>query len=200
MTNIHYQNAHFLLSVANLKQLPPDKGSEIAIVGRSNAGKSSVLNCLTRQKALARVSNTPGRTQLINFFEIDAIHRLVDLPGYGFAKVPQSVKQQWAALLDSYLRTRKSLKGLILVMDIRHPLSDIDQKMIQWCKECNLSVHILLNKSDKLTQGKAKQTLAQVKQLIQRYQSPISVQIFSALKKIGLDDLVNTLNCWLAGS
>src|SRR5580698_7416711 len=124
MTKSHYQKAKFLLSVANLHQLPPDEGIEIAIVGRSNAGKSSVLNQLTQNKSLARVSKTPGRTQLINLFGLDASRRMADLPGYGFAKVPQAVKEQWQTLLDNYLRTRDSLRGLLLVMDIRHPLKD----------------------------------------------------------------------------
>lgn len=196
MTHIHYQNAHFLLSVANLHQLPPDNGIEVAFVGRSNAGKSSVLNQVTQQKNLARVSNTPGRTQLINYFVIDAKHRLVDLPGYGFAKVPLPVKKQWQDLLDSYLRARKSLNGLVLVMDIRHPMRDFDEQMLKWCDECGLQVHILLNKSDKLTSAKIRQALQEVKKAIAQYSNPISLQAFSALKKTGTDELRKILDAW----
>jgi len=191
-----YQNAHFLLSVAQLKQLPPDQGVEIAIVGRSNAGKSSVLNQLTQNKALARVSKTPGRTQHINLFGLDDSRRIADLPGYGYAKVPPEVKAKWQKTLDAYLRSRECLKGLILVMDIRHPLKEFDLQLLMWCNTCNLPVHILLNKSDKLATGAIKKTERLVKEKIELFENPISLQPFSAIKGTGLKELKEILNSW----
>ena len=190
MNKPNYQKAIFLLSVANLSQLPPDEGIEVAIVGRSNAGKSSVLNQLTQNKGLARVSKTPGRTQLINLFGLDDHCRLADLPGYGYAKVPPSMKKKWQALLDSYLRTRECLHGLILVMDIRHPLREFDQLMLGWTSQCDLPVHILLNKSDKLTQSAASKTLREVKEALKEFTNEISVQTFSAMKGKGVKELL----------
>ena len=196
MNKPNYQQALFLLSVANLSQLPPDEGVEVAIVGRSNAGKSSVLNQLTQNKGLARVSKTPGRTQLINLFGLDENRRLADLPGYGYAKVPPSVKQKWQALLDSYLRSRECLRGLILVMDIRHPLKEFDHLMLSWSSQCDIPVHILLNKSDKLTQSAASKTLREVKTALQPYANKISVQTFSALKGKGIKELREQMDNW----
>ncbi len=196
MNKPNYQNAKFLLSVANLSQLPVDEGAEVAFVGRSNAGKSSVLNQLTQNKSLARVSKTPGRTQHINLFGMDEERRLADLPGYGYAKVPPSVKQQWQKLLDEYLRTRECLKGLILVMDIRHPLKEFDQHMLAWSNQCNLAVHVLLNKSDKLTQSGASKTLREVKEALSVYANPVTVQTFSALKGKGVKELRAQLDEW----
>ncbi len=198
MNKPNYQKAQFLLSVANLSQLPIDKGAEVAIIGRSNAGKSSVLNQLTQNKALARVSKTPGRTQHINLFGLDELRRLADLPGYGYAKVPPSVKQQWQQLLDDYLRSRECLKGLILVMDIRHPLKEFDQHMLAWSHQCDLAVHILLNKSDKLTQSGASKTLREVKEAISAYKNTVSVQTFSALKGKGVKELRTQLDAWFS--
>lgn len=193
MRQNHYQQAQFIKSVAKLSQLPPDQGVEVAFVGRSNAGKSSALNALTQQNRLAHVSKTPGRTQMINLFSIDEERRLVDLPGYGFAKVPLKVKQQWEQLLSGYLESRQSLKGLILLMDIRHPLQTLDQQIIDWALASNLNVHILLTKADKLKHGPAKQTLMQV----QKQCDPvISLQLFSATKKTGLDDCRQLLDGW----
>lgn len=198
MNNPNYQKAVFLLSVANLSQLPPDQGIEVAIVGRSNAGKSSVLNQLTQNKGLARVSKTPGRTQLINLFGLDEHRRLADLPGYGYAKVPPSMKQKWQVLLDNYLRSRECLKGLILVMDIRHPLREFDELMLDWASQCELSVHILLNKSDKLTQSAASKTLREVKAALMDYSNPITVQTFSAAKGKGLKELRECMDGWFS--
>lgn len=198
MKKINYQKAKFLLSVAELHQLPSDQGFEVAIVGRSNAGKSSILNQLTQNKSLARTSKTPGRTQLINLFSLDDTHRMADLPGYGFAKVPQAVKEQWQTLLDNYLRTRASLCGLILVMDIRHPLKDFDQKFIEWSAQSHIPVHILLNKVDKLSYNESKNTLRKVTDSIRTYPNTITVQTFSALKGIGLDELRDKLNTWFS--
>jgi GTP-binding protein len=196
MKKPNYQKAEFLLSVAQLHQLPPDEGFEVAIVGRSNSGKSSVLNQLTQNKGLARTSKTPGRTQLINLFGIDADRRMADLPGYGFAKVPQAVKEQWQTLLDDYLRTRESLRGLILVMDIRHPLKDFDRKFIIWSGQCDLPVHILLNKCDKLTFGKIKQTLREVIEAVAPCPNVITAQAFSAMRGVGIDELKEKLDEW----
>lgn len=196
MNKLNYQKAIFLLSVANLSQLPADEGVEVAIVGRSNAGKSSVLNQLTQNKGLARVSKTPGRTQLINLFGLDDNRRLADLPGYGYAKVPPSMKQKWQTLLDNYLRSRECLRGLILVMDIRHPLKEFDYLMLNWTNQCELPVHILLNKSDKLTQSAASKTLREVKEALKAYSNEISVQTFSAMKGKGVKELRDVMDNW----
>ncbi|EKD54550.1 MAG: ribosome biogenesis GTP-binding protein YsxC [uncultured bacterium] len=196
MNKSHYQQAQFLLSVATVSQLPTDEGVEIAIIGRSNAGKSSVLNQLTQNKKLARVSKTPGRTQLINLFALDEQRRLADLPGYGYAKVPPAMKQRWQALIDTYLRDRECLKGLILVMDIRHPLKAFDQAMLKWSSQCNLAVHILLNKADKLTQSAAYKTLRETTTAVSHYANPITIQTFSALKGKGVKELREQLDAW----
>jgi GTP-binding protein len=198
VTKFHYEKAKFLLSVADLKQLPKDEGFEVAMVGRSNAGKSSVLNQLTQNKGLARVSKTPGRTQLINLFGIDEERRLADLPGYGFAKVPMAVKKQWQALLESYLHTRQCLKGLILVMDIRHPLKDFDKNMLQWCVESNLPVHILLNKSDKLSQSAIHKTKKEVAEYLKNISGEVTLQTFSATKGTGIKELRDCIDSWLS--
>lgn len=192
----HYQKAHFLLSAADIIQLPPDEGIEVAIVGRSNAGKSSVLNKLTQIKGLARVSKTPGRTQLINVFVLDDKRRIIDLPGYGFAKVPLSVKLKWQQTVDAYISQRESLYGLVLVMDIRHPLRDLDVQLLKYCEHHNLAVHILLNKADKLSRGEAARTLHQVKAALTQYTNSVTFQCFSALKGAGLDELKAILNKW----
>jgi len=192
----HYKKAYFLLSAAEVKQLPPDSGVEIAIVGRSNAGKSSALNRITHNKQLARVSKTPGRTQLINVFVLDDKRRLVDLPGYGFAKVPLAVKKNWEATVDSYIRERESLKGLLLVMDIRHPLKDLDQQLLEYCEYRGLPVHILLTKADKLSRGAAAKTLHAVRADLEDYENAVSVQAFSSLKQTGLKELQALLNEW----
>lgn len=194
----NYQKAEFLLSVAELHQLPPDNGFEVAIVGRSNAGKSSVLNQLTQNQRLARTSKTPGRTQLINLFSLDENRRMADLPGYGFAKVSASIKDKWQTLLDSYLRSRDSLRGLLLVMDIRHPLKEFDRKFLIWSGQCDLPVHILLNKCDKLSFNQIKQTLRKVTEAVAPCPNTITVQIFSAMKGIGVDELKEKLNEWFS--
>jgi GTP-binding protein len=196
----NFKNAKFLLSAPTLRQCPEDIGCEIAFAGRSNAGKSSAINCLTQNRSMARTSKTPGRTQLINHFEIEPGKRLVDLPGYGYAKVPKAVKAKWDRHLAEYLQMRQSLVGLILLMDIRHPLQEFDQQMLNWAAQAVLPVHILLTKADKLKRGPAKTTLLTVDKLL-RDMDPaytlLSVQIFSSLKKIGLDALEGQLNSWL---
>lgn len=183
-----YHQAKFMLSAPNVRLAPNDVGQEVAFAGRSNAGKSSAINTLTQQKALARISKTPGRTQLLNFFALTEELRLVDLPGYGFAKVPDAVKKDWHAMMEKYLIERHSLCGIVLVMDIRHPLTDFDWQMLEWCQARQRPVHILLTKADKLNYGQAKNTLLSVKQEVLALSSDISVQMFSALKKLGIDE------------
>jgi len=196
---IHYNLARFETSAARLDQCPPDDGAEVAFAGRSNAGKSSAINALTAQAALARTSKTPGRTQLINFFRlnIEGI-RLVDLPGYGYAKVPIALKQHWQQHLDLYLQHRESLRGVVLVMDIRHPMKAFDEMMVQWCQVSQLPLHVLLTKEDKLKRGPAKSTQLQIsKHLKERLGDKVSVQTFSALKKTGVEQLRERIDSWL---
>ena len=189
-----YTQAKFINSSPHLKNTPADQGKEIAFAGRSNAGKSSAINTLTRQNALARTSKTPGRTQMLNFFEINAERRFVDLPGYGYAKVPIDVKQEWHKLMETYLTHRKSLCAIILVMDVRHPLTEFDWQMIEWCKHTDLPLHILLTKADKLTYGAAKNTLLQVQKALTDIDIPLTMQLFSALKKTGIDEVHEALD------
>lgn len=203
MTELNFRRAQFLVSAPSIRDCPPETGAEVAFAGRSNAGKSSAINCLTDNKKLARTSKTPGRTQLINFFSLgDANLRLVDLPGYGYAKVPKEVKKKWQEHLSEYLYERKSLKGLVLVMDIRHPLQEFDTLMINWAVERELPVHLLLTKCDKLRPGAMKNTLAGVKQHMREsgVDDLVSVQHFSALKSAGVDVLVARVSEWLASS
>lgn len=192
----HYQKAYFLLSAADVKQLPPDEGIEIAIVGRSNAGKSSVLNKLTHNKSLARVSKTPGRTQLLNVFVLDETRRLVDLPGYGYAKVPLTAKLKWEKTIDKYVNSRKSLKGMVLVMDIRHPMKALDLQLLSYCAAVRLPIHILLNKSDKLSRGAVAATAKSVGSLLTAYDNSVTLQSFSALKGVGITELQAQLDKW----
>lgn len=191
-----YSKAVFLKSAARVDQLPEDSGYEVAFAGRSNAGKSSALNCLTTIKSLARTSKTPGRTQLINLFSLDEERRLVDLPGYGYAKVALQVKLEWQKHLAHYLEVRESLKGLILLMDIRHPLKDLDQMMIDWALNRELPVHILLTKSDKLSRSEVKNCVLKVRKHYDLAKHLITVQSFSSLKKEGVDELITLLNQW----
>ncbi|XXK58819.1 ribosome biogenesis GTP-binding protein YihA/YsxC [Porticoccaceae bacterium nBUS_09] len=198
---IKFQSAEFITSAPSLKQCPDDVGCEVAFAGRSNAGKSSAINTLTRNKNLARTSKTPGRTQMINFFQLGEDRRLVDLPGYGYAKVPVAMKAQWDRHMAEYLQARKSLGGLILLMDIRHPLQDYDRQMLNWAAQAGLPVHILLTKSDKLKRGPAQSTLLKVESFLREMDPGITlltVQIFSSLKKLGLPELEAQLNHWLS--
>lgn len=192
-----YHQTTFLTSAATLSQSPPDAGYEIAFAGRSNAGKSSAINALCNQKKLARTSRTPGRTQLLNFFTVDPQRRLVDLPGYGYAKVAESIKQQWQQALADYLEQRQCLRGLILVMDARHPLKDYDRQMLHWANQIPLPVHVLLTKVDKLNRLTATTTLQQVQNTLQTFSISFSVQTFSAHKKWGITEAQQTLNAWL---
>jgi GTP-binding protein len=189
-----YHQAKFINSAPNLKHAPPDHGLEVAFAGRSNAGKSSALNTLTRQNALARISKTPGRTQMLNFFEIDEHRRFVDLPGYGFATAPLAIKQQWQKAIEEYMNRRKSLCGIVLVMDVRHPLTEFDWLMLEWCGHAELPVHILLTKADKLNFGAAKNALLQVQKELGDAPIPLSVQLFSSLKKNGVDEAHEALD------
>jgi GTP-binding protein len=195
--NFYYHQAQFLTSAAKLSQCPPDEGLEVAFAGRSNAGKSSAINVLCQQKSLARTSKTPGRTQLLNFFALDEQRRLVDLPGYGYAKVAVAVKRQWQAALSEYLEGRHSLRGLILLMDIRHPLKEFDLQMLEWSRHFQLPVHILLTKADKLKRGAAANTLQQVRKAIKPFAGLVSAQLFSALDRQGIDEAHALLDRWL---
>jgi len=198
---IKFQSAEFITSAPSLKQCPDDIGCEVAFAGRSNAGKSSAINTLTRNKNLARTSKTPGRTQMINFFQLGEAQRLVDLPGYGYAKVPVAMKAQWYRHMAEYLQARKSLGGLILLMDIRHPLQDYDRQILNWAAQAGLPVHILLTKSDKLKRGPAQSTLLKVERFLREMDPGITlltVQTFSSLKKLGLPELEAQLNHWLS--
>jgi GTP-binding protein len=197
--NLLFRQACFLKSAAKLSQCPEDKGREVAFAGRSNAGKSSALNTLTQQTKLARTSKTPGRTQLINFFSLpDPTLRLVDLPGYGYAKVPENVKREWQEHLEDYLRHRQSLKGLVLVMDIRHPLTEFDLTLCQWAEAYQMPIHMLLTKADKLKRGPAKNAWLQVMRETAWLGDLRTAQMFSSLKKAGVHELEARLNHWMS--
>ena len=195
-----FVRAGYLLAAHTPRQLPPDGGFEVAFAGRSNAGKSSALNALCQQNALARVSKTPGRTQQLVFFELPPHEGkfLVDLPGYGYAKVPQDLQAHWQAFLDQYFRTRLALKGLVVVMDIRHPLKDYDRHMIAYAAERGLPAHAILTKADKLGRGAAGNVLLAVRKDLQaQYGDTVSVQTFSAESKAGVDELRSVVAGWL---
>lgn len=194
---VNLQNTKYEKSVDDLSQLPSDQGAEVAFIGRSNAGKSSAMNTITGIKGLARTSKTPGRTQMINFFSVDGQRRLVDLPGYGYAKVPRTMQERWGNNINEYLQTRQSLQGLFLIMDIRHPLRDLDQQLIHWTVDCNLPLHILLTKADKLSKNEVRNTLESVSDALEVYGDTVSVQVFSSNDRAGLDEAVNVLNDWL---
>ena len=183
-----FDGATYVASAHDLAQLPLDLGVEVAFVGRSNSGKSSAINTLANHKRLAFVSKTPGRTQLINFFTITQGRTLVDLPGYGYAKVPPAVKAHWTELLAAYVSTRKALKGLVIIMDSRHPMRDLDTELLNWYRPTNKPVHVLLTKSDKLTRNEQAKTLRDVKQQIVEGQYNATVQLFSSLKRTGVPE------------
>jgi GTP-binding protein len=183
-----FRSAQFVLSAAAARQLPQDSGAEIAFAGRSNAGKSSALNAICDQAGLARTSKTPGRTQLLNVFALDAERRLVDLPGYGYAKVPEAMRARWRETIDAYLRERESLRAIVLIMDSRHPLKEFDRQMLAYCHEASLACHVLLTKSDKLSRSEGALALASVRKECAAHGWQATAQLFSALKKTGLDD------------
>lgn len=193
----NYRKAAYLTSAAKLSQCPPDDGWEVAFAGRSNAGKSSAINSLTGNSKLAKTSRTPGRTQLINFFELSARQRLVDLPGYGYAKVPLAIKREWTKQLENYLQQRRCLRGLILLMDVRHPLQAFDRQMLDWALAAAMPVHILLTKADKLKKGPATSTLLKLRTELEPHRSLVSAQLFSALKHSGHEQLLAVLDDWL---
>ncbi|NHR04601.1 YihA family ribosome biogenesis GTP-binding protein [Chromobacterium haemolyticum] len=189
-----FQNARFYTTVNHMKDLPPTR-AEVAFVGRSNAGKSSAINTLANHGRLARVSKTPGRTQHINFFELGNECFLVDLPGYGYAEVPEAVRAHWVELLGRYLQSRQSLIGLLLIMDARHPLKELDRKMLEFFRVSRRPVHILLSKADKLSRQEQSKVLALVKSELKDYPD-VSVQMFSSLKKSGVEDVERVVNGW----
>lgn len=188
-----FRGAAYLDSVHTLSQLPPDAGIEVAIAGRSNAGKSSLLNRLCDQGALARTSKTPGRTRQLVFFRLDPLRHLVDLPGYGYAKVAGDLKRHWQGLIQTYLERRRALAGLVVVMDIRHPLKDSDVELIEWAGSRGLALHLVLTKADKLGRGKQSEALLQVRR---RVDERVGVQAFSAPSAQGLDQLRASLGAW----
>ena len=191
-----FRHTQFLKSAAALNDLPADAGYEVAFAGRSNAGKSSALNAITGVNGLARVSKTPGRTQLINLFKIDDTRRLIDLPGYGYARVPEPVRLQWGQLMEQYFSYRHVLAGLVLVMDIRHPLTEFDQRMLAWCTPLNLPVLALLTKADKLTRNHANQAASAVSRQLANYPAA-QVQVFSAVSRLGVDEAREVIASWL---
>lgn len=190
-----YHSCHFLLSAGSIKDAPPDAGAEVAFAGRSNAGKSSAINTITSQRSLARTSKTPGRTQLINFFAVDGSRRLVDLPGYGYAKVSAARRNAWHRAVEEYLMQRRCLRGIFLMMDIRHPLNPLDHQTVGWCRELQIPVHLLLTKADKLGRGAAKIVLLQVERTLRSAgETQASVQLFSSISRLGLEEAHNALD------
>ena len=194
--NSTYFQASFITSAAKLSQSPEDSGYEIAFAGRSNAGKSSAINTLCQQTSLARTSRTPGRTQLLNFFRIDDQRRLVDLPGYGYAAVAQDIKADWQGALADYLEKRECLRGVILMMDSRHPLKDYDIQMLEWANHIEIPVHVLLTKVDKLNRKEQAISLERVDAALKEFSLDFSVQLFSSLKRWGVDEAHEKLDQW----
>ncbi|MFZ4538000.1 ribosome biogenesis GTP-binding protein YihA/YsxC [Propionivibrio sp.] len=192
-----FQKAVFHTTVANLRDLPPDSQREIAFAGRSNAGKSSAINTLANHTRLAFVSKTPGRTQHLNYFTLDEGNYFVDLPGYGFAKAPEEIRSQWEGLLAPYLRYREPLVGLVLIMDSRHPLTDLDLQMLDWFAQTGKPIHILLSKADKLTRQEQALALREVKTALAKISDNCTLQLFSSLKKTGVAEAEAVLGGWL---
>ena len=192
-----FRQARFVTSVRELHTLPPEGEGEIAFAGRSNSGKSSALNTLTDHHKLAFVSKTPGRTQLINYFDINGRHYLVDLPGYGYAKVPEAIKAPWGRDLGEYLRTRQTLRGLALIMDVRHPMSPLDRELLAWFRPTLKPVHILLTKADKLSRQDGTRILLEVNKELKLLAGEYSAQLFSSLKKVGIEEAEAVFARWL---
>ena len=192
-----FQNAVFETSIAKSVGLPPPNGVEIAFAGRSNAGKSSAINTLANQTRLAYVSKTPGRTQLINFFRLTNGAVMVDLPGYGFVQVPMEVRRQWQGLLEHYLTKRENLIGLVLIMDSRRPLTDLDVQMLNWFAPSGRPIHCLLTKSDKLGKQEQTKTLRETREAMAKFGDKITVQLFSSLKKTGMEEAEKAIGAWL---
>lgn len=183
-----FDRATYFASAHDLEQLPRDTGNEVAFVGRSNSGKSSAINTLANHKRLAFVSKTPGRTQLINFFTLGDGNTLVDLPGYGYAKVPPAVKAHWTELLAAFVSTREALTGLVMIMDARHPMKPLDVELLNWYRPTNKPIHILLTKADKLSKGEQSLTLKAVKKQLVEGQYNATAQLFSSLKRSGVEE------------
>lgn len=196
---LDFRQTRFVLSAPTHISLPPDIGAEVALAGRSNAGKSTAINALTDQRALARVSKTPGRTQMLNCFEIDDQHRLIDLPGYGYAEAPKDTRHGWEQAVGDYLRHRASLRGLMVIMDIRHPLTARDELLLDWCREADLPAHILLNKADKLSRGAALTARNAVAERLRLSGQTSPVTLFSGLRRQGVDAVREALDQWLTG-
>ncbi len=192
-----YRSARFELSAAAPKQFPDATGPEVAFAGRSNAGKSSTLNRLCQQRRLARVSKTPGRTQLVNFFRLDNGARLVDLPGYGFARAPEAEIARWGRLIEAYLGQRANLRGLIIIMDARRPMQEKDLQMLEWSRHHGIATHVVLNKADKLKRGEMARAMQKADALLRKDFDGVSLQAFSALKGAGIDALHTRLDSWL---
>ena len=193
-----YRQAKFILAVQHLKQLPDNYVFEVGFAGRSNAGKSSAINTITGIHSLARTSKTPGRTQQIVYFGLDDTRALVDLPGYGFAKVPPRVKEQWRGLMEGYFQKRKQLTGLVLVMDIRHPMRDFDEQILEWCHYRQLPVHVLLTKADKVSKNVGNSTRLKVlKEMKEIGITDADAQLFSSLKRTGSEKVIEKLDHWL---
>lgn len=188
-----FRQAEYRLAAHHLRQLPPDTGWEVAIAGRSNAGKSSALNVLTGQKSLARTSKTPGRTQQIVIFDVDPERRIADLPGYGYAKVPLELKAHWQQVMQGYFESRESLRGVVLVMDIRHPLKPFDEMMLDWCAQTGLPCHVLMTKADKLKRGPAQSALLTLRRILPEGSS---AQVFSAKSRVGLGEWLSVMRRW----
>ncbi len=195
-----YRSAFFLKIAQVLSQAPDDTGAEVAFIGRSNAGKSSVINALTGQRALARTSKTPGRTQLLQFFSVADAERLVDLPGYGYARVAESLRAQWQNNLSDYLQRRQSLRGVIVVMDIRHPLTVLDKQMLEFCTGLALPARILLTKADKLKRSPAHAVLRHTRAQLAQLAYPVETQLFSSSDAIGVAELEAALDNWFKKS
>lgn len=198
MSSNPFRQTRFSTSANRLAQLPPDAGAEVAFAGRSNAGKSSALNAICDQHGLARTSRTPGRTQLLNVFEVGSpAARLIDLPGYGYAKVPEAMREHWRTVIDAYLRTRASLHGVVLVMDCRHPLKEFDRHMLEYAAASGRQCHCLLTKADKLSRGEAARTLHAVRKELAALAPQASAQLFSASARSGLDEARACIARWL---
>lgn len=192
------RNIEFVTTVAETRALPPAHGAEVAFAGRSNAGKSSAINALAQRNRMAFVSKTPGRTQHINFFSVGPDRYLVDLPGYGYAAVPAAARAHWHELVGGYLQSRACLRGVILIMDVRHPLTELDEKLLNWLKPTGVPVHVLLSKSDKLGQQKANATLREVNAALAQGYVNCSAQLFSSTRKIGIVDAAKQIQRWLS--
>jgi GTP-binding protein len=191
-----FQHIVFFASVADMRDLPPPQGAEIAFAGRSNSGKSSAINALAKRKRLAFVAKSPGRTQQINFFSLGDARYLVDLPGYGYAKVPASIRQHWKSLLSKYLQTRKTLRGLVLILDARHPLTALDIQMLDWFLPTGKPIHVLLSKADKLNRQQANIALRNVAEVLAKFYPKCTVQLFSSVSKTGLDEAEAAITAW----